>query len=134
MKQAIFLASAAVLAFTGPAYAKPDHANHGKGHSAVAGQGKGALYGKGVGGCPPGHAKHPGVCMPHGQWKKQFEVGQRVPLGYRGLLGYNGLPYDLRNQYGSRLDPYGQYMYDDHYLYRVDPKTRIVSEILRAVL
>jgi hypothetical protein len=134
MKQAILLAGAVALAFSGQAYAKPGHANQGKGHAHVAGQGKGAQYGKGLGGCPPGHAKHPGVCMPHGQWKKQFELGQRVPLGYNGLLGYNALPYDLRNHYGPRLDPYGRYIYDNNYLYRVDPTTMVVSEILRAVL
>ena len=72
--------------------------------------------------------------MPHGQFKKLFNVGQRVPLGYRGLLGYDGLPYDLRNRYGANLDPYSRYIYQDDYLYRVDPRTMVVSQILRAIL
>lgn len=135
MKQTILLAGAVALAFAGAASAKPPHAQHG-------GKGKGQQArvlshnapGIGVGGCPPGHSKHPGVCMPHGQWKKQFELGQRVPLGYQGLLGYNALPNDLRSRYGQQLDPYGRYIYDDNYLYRVDPTTMVVSEILRAVL
>ena len=134
MKQLILLAGAAALACAGAASAKPPHANHG-------GKGKGQQArilshapGIGVGGCPPGHSKHPGVCMPHGQWKKQFELGQRVPLGYNGLLGYNALPYDLRQHYGAGLDPYSRYIYDQQYLYRVDPTTMIVREILRGLL
>jgi hypothetical protein len=141
MKTLILLAGAAALGFASPAIAKPGN-GHGKSHKGHKGQsallhgehGKGSLYGKGIGGCPPGHAKHPGVCMPHGQFKKLFNVGQRVPLGYRGLLGYDGLPYDLRNRYGAGLDPYSRYIYQDDYLYRVDPKTMIVSQILRAIL
>ena len=138
MKTLILLAGAAALGFASPAIAKPGN-GHGKGHKGQSallhGQhGKGSLYGKGIGGCPPGHAKHPGVCMPHGQFKKLFNVGQRVPLGYRGLLGYDGLPYDLRNRYGANLDPYSRYIYQDDYLYRVDPRTMVVSQILRAIL
>src|SRR5918998_5280653 len=138
MKHILLIAGAAALAVASPAYAKPGKA-HGKAqkgqHSLLHGEhGKGSLYGKGLGGCPPGHSKHPGVCMPHGQYKKLFNVGQRVPLGYRGLLGYDALPYDLRNRYGAGLDPYSQYVYRDDYLYRVDPRTMIVSEVLRAIL
>lgn len=138
MKQALLLiAGAAALAFATPAFAKPGngHGKGNKGHSALlhGSHGKGSLYGKGLGGCPPGHAKNP-ACMPPGQYKKLFEVGQRVPLGYRGLLGYDALPYDLRNRYGAGLDPYSRYIYRDDYLYRVDPATMVVSQILRAIL
>ena len=133
MKQAIILAGAAALAFTGAAHAKPPHAKHGKGH-APAVHGPAGNAGYGVGGCPPGLAKKNELCMPPGQYKKLFEVGQRVPSGYEGLLGYNGLPYDVRNHYGSGLDANGRYIYDQDHLYRVDPKTMIVREILRAVL
>ena len=124
MKSLFLLAGAAALASAGAAQARPPHA---KGHQG---------HGQHVVGhhCPPGLAKKNAMCMPPGQYKKLFEVGQRVPLGYKGLLGYNALPYDLRSQYGQRLDPYGRYVYDQNYLYRVDPTTMIVSEILRAVL
>ena len=94
------------------------HANHGQGY--------------GVQGCPPGLAKKP-MCMPPGQYKKQFEVGQRLPLNQR-LLGYNALPYDLRSQYGAALDPRSRYMYDNSYLYRVDPKTMLVQQVLGALI
>ena len=134
MKQTLILAGIAMLATAGPAVAKPNHAKHNKGqHGQVLGQGQGDLYGYGRQGCPPGLANKP-RCMPPGQYKKQFQVGQRVPNGYNGLLGYDALPYDLRNQYGAQLDPYGRYIYQDNYLYNVDPKTMIVRSILQGLL
>ena len=119
MKALILLAGAAALASAGAASAKPPHAKGHQGH--VAGH------------CPRGLAKKNAACMPPGQYKKLFEVGQRVPHGYTGLMGYKALPYDLRQRYGG-LDPYGRYIYDQNYLYRVDPTTMVVREILRAVL
>ena len=72
--------------------------------------------------------------MPPGQHKKLFEVGQRVPSDYKGLMRYNSLPSELRNQYGGTLDPRGRYIYDQQYLYRVDPTTMVVRQILRGVV
>ncbi len=137
MKTLILIAGAAALGFASPAYAKPGKA-HGKGHKGHSAllhgdHGKGSLYGYGLAGCPPGLAKKPD-CMPPGQRKKLFNVGQRVPFGTHGLLGYDRLPYDVRNRYGAGLDPYSRYIYQDDYLYRVDPRTMVVSEILRAIL
>jgi hypothetical protein len=135
MKTLILLAGAAVLASAGPAYAKPNHAKHAnQGQHARVLQDHRGHVGYGTGGCPPGLAKQNAECMPPGQHKKLFNVGQRVPLGYRGLLGYNALPNDLRSRYGTRIDPYSRYIYRDDYLYRVDPRTMVVSEILRAIL
>ena len=139
MKQVLLLAGAAALAFATPALAKPGkgHGNgHGKGRSALVhgDHGKGSLYGLGRGGCPPGHSKHPPMCISHGRYKQEFAIGQRLPLGYRGLLGYDALPYDLRSRYGTRLDPYSRYIYRDDYLYRVDTRTMVISEILRSIL
>lgn len=132
MKQGFLLAGAIAIASAGAAYAKPPHAKAHKGKPAHVVQDHRGHVGYGTGGCPPGLAKKNELCMPPGQYKKLFEVGQRVPAGYQGLLGYNALPQDLRNRY--RLDPYGRYVYDQNYLYRVDPTTMLVSEILRAVL
>ena len=138
MKQALLIAGAAALAFASPAYAKPGngHGKGNKGHSALVhgDHGKGSLFGYGRGGGPPGLAKKSPACIPPGQAKQLFNVGQRVPLGYGGLLGYDALPYDLRNRYGAGLDPYSSYIYQDDYLYRVDPRTMVVSQILRAIL
>ena len=128
MKTLIFLAGAAMLASAGPALAKPGkgHGKHGNPH--VTGQ----YIAPGLGACPPGLAKK--GCMPPGQAKKLFGVGQRVPYGYQGLLGYNSLPYDVRSYYGGQLDPRSRYIYDNSYLYRVDPTTMVVQQVLNALL
>lgn len=132
MKQALILAGIAMLATAGPAVAKPNHSKHNKGQHARA-LAPGLLNGHACAGSPPGLAKKP-MCMPPGQYKKQFQIGQRLPYGANGLLGYNALPYDLRNQYGAQLDPYGRYYQQDDYLYRVDPTTMVVQQVLRGLL
>jgi len=124
MKKLILVAGAAALGFAGPALAKP---GHGHGHGPAM-----AAPGYGVGGCPPG-LRNKG-CMPPGQAKKLFGIGQRVPLGYQGLLAYNSLPYGVRSYYGPRLDPYSRYVYDQNYIYRVDPRTMLVEQILSALI
>src|SRR5215210_437244 len=129
MKTLILLAGAAVLAIAPPAYAKP---GKGHGNAAHVDHGKGSLYGYGAGGCPPGLARKAVPCVPPGQAKKLFNIGQRVPRGYNGLLGYNALPYDLRSRYA--LDRNSRYIYRDDYLYRVDPRTMVVREVLSAIL
>ena len=118
MKHIIMLASIAALASTAPAYAKPKHGHHGN-HYAQAN-------------CPPGLAKKNNGCQPPGQAKKLYNVGQRLPYGYNGYTPYNQLPYDLRNRY-SLNDDY-RYIYRDNYLYQVDPRTNLVSQVLSAIL
>ncbi len=75
MSKFAIAAGALALAITGPAMAKPGHAkghgNHGK-HSQHA-------MGWGAGGCPPGLAKKNNGCMPPGQAKKLYNIGQRFP-------------------------------------------------------
>ena len=132
MKRLILLAGAAMLVSAGPALATP-----GKGQSKAHKHGLvqgGINQGYGVGGCPRGLAKKAVPCVPPGQAKKLFGVGQRVPLNYNGLLGYNSLPYDLRSHYGRQLDPRSRYIYDNNYLYRVDPTTMAVQQVLNAIL
>ena len=131
MKQALILAGIAMLASAGPAAAQPGKAKHNKGHHGqVIGQ---HGFAPGINGCPPGLAKKNPPCVPPGQAKK-YALGQRLPIGAAGLLGYNALPYDLRSRYGAQLDPYGRYYYQDNYLYRVDPTTMIVQQVLSALL
>ena len=126
MRQMILLAGAVALGFAGPALAKP---GNGHGHGNPHGFG---AQGYGVGGCPPGLAKK--GCMPPGQAKKMFNVGQRFRPGYGGLdpYGYNQIPYDLRRQYG--LNSYGNYYYGNGYLYQVDPRTMLVQQVISALL
>jgi hypothetical protein len=70
--------------------------------------------------------------MPPGQAKKLYGVGQRFPRGYGALWSYNQIPYDLRSRYG--LDPYDRYYYGDGYIYRVDPRTMLIEQVISALL
>jgi len=114
MKQLLILAGLAALASTAPADAKP----------------KG--YGYGTAGCPPGLAKKNPPCIPPGQAKKLYGVGYRFDRGFNGWTPYNQIPYDIRSQYG--LEPNGRYIYDQNYIYQVDPTTYVVSRVLDAIL
>ena len=132
MKTLIMLAGATLLAAT-PAYAKPDHSKHankGKAPHAQMAHGSGQGYGKG--GCPPGLAKKSPACVPPGQARKQFKVGERLPNGYNGYTPYSKIPYDLRRQHG--LNTADRYIYRDDQLYRVDPKTQVIQQVLGAIL
>ena len=131
MKHLIMLAGAAALAFAGPALAKPGHGN-GKGNGNPHAYGVNGPVGYGVGGCPPGLAKKHNGCMPPGQAKKLYRIGQRFPLSYGNRWSYNQIPYDLRRQYG--FDPDDRYYYGDGYVYRVDPKTMLIQQVVSALL
>jgi hypothetical protein len=123
MKQMILLAGAVALSVAGPAVAKPGN-GHGYGHGFGHGQGYG------VGGCPPGLAKK--GCIPPGQAKKMFGVGQRLPRGYANPYSYRRIPYDVRRRYA--LSPSGTYYYGDGYLYRVNPRTMLIQQVISALL
>jgi hypothetical protein len=140
MKQVILLAGALALGFAGPALAKPGHGNgngHGNGHGdhaygkhSYGKHGYASAYGYGAGGCPPGLAKK--GCMPPGQTKKMFRVGQRYSTGYGTRYSYRQIPYELRNRYG--LDPNDRYYYGNGYIYQVDPRTLLVQQAIAALL
>ena len=82
--------------------------------------------------CPPGLAKKNNGCLPPGQAKKLYNVGQRFPLGYGQPWNYNQIPYNMRTQYG--FNPGYNYCYGDGYVYRVDPATMLISQVVSAVL
>ena len=137
MKKLLLLAGALALGCAGPALAKPGNGKGPKGHSAGnvhAIVPNGNRTGYGAGGCPPGLAKKAVPCVPPGQAKQRFALGQRLPYGYKGLLGYDRLPYNVRNYYGAQLDPYSRYVYDSDYIYRVDPRTMLVQQVLSALI
>ena len=119
MKHILIIAGVAALASAAPAFAKPKHGNHQGNHASM-------------GHCPPGLAKKHNGCLPPGQAKKLYNVGQRLPYGYNGYTAYNQIPYDVRNRYN--LDDDYRYIYRDDYLYQVDPTTRIVQQVLSAIL
>ena len=122
MKQLILLVGAAALGFAGPAAAKP---GHGHGHDRN-------YYGYGDRHCPPGLAKKHNGCMPPGQARKLYRSGQRFPRNYGNLWSYNQIPYDLRQRYN--FDRNDRYYYGDGYVYRVDPKTMLVEQVVSALL
>jgi len=135
MKHLLTLAGAAALAVAGPAIAKPGngHGNgNGNGHGNPHAYGVNGPIGYGVGGSPPGLAKKHNGCMPPGQAKKLYRIGQRFPLSYGNRWSYNQIPYDLRRQYG--FDPDDRYYYGDGYVYRVDPKTMLIQQVVSALL
>ena len=130
MKQLLLFAGAAAFAFAAPASADPGKAK-GKGNPH-AGHGSHGPAGHGVGGCPPGLAKKNNGCLPPGQAKKLYNIGQRFPGGYGHAWSYNQIPYDLRSRYG--FDPRSNYYYGDGYLYQVDPATMLISQVVSAIL
>jgi len=123
MKQILLLAGVAALATAVPVYAKPGHGNPHSGHGVM---------GYGAGGCPPGLAKKHNGCMPPGQAKKLYNVGQRWPGSYGQMWNYNQIPYDLRSRYD--FDPGYRYYYGDGYLYQVDPRTLLIQQVVSALL
>lgn len=137
MKQTLIVLGASALAIVAsPAAARPGghgHGNH-SAHSAMdhSGHGKGTLYGYGKGGCPPGLAKKNELCMPPGQYKKLYNVGQRYNRNYGYAWNYNQIPYDLRSQYG--FQPNYNYYYDNGYLYQVNPRTLLIQQVVNAIL
>jgi hypothetical protein len=133
MKQVLIIAGAGAFAFTSPAVAKPGNGHgNGHGHGNVGDYGINGPIGYGVGGCPPGLAKKNPPCIPPGQAKKLYGVGQRLPLGYGTPYAYNQIPYDVRSRYG--LSPVGSYYYGDGYLYRVDPRTMLIQQAIAALI
>jgi hypothetical protein len=77
------------------------------------------------GNCPPGLASKNNGCLPPGQAKKQFRIGERIPSGY--YAGYN-LPGEYRDFYSD--SPEYSYRYDDGYIYRMDRQTNLVSALI----
>ena len=146
MKQLLLLAGAAALGFAGPAIAKPGHGHGhgGKGHAAAAKHGKssrgvilsdryGRLYALNArGSCPPGLAKRGNGCLPPGQAKKMYNVGQRYNRNFGNPWSYNQIPDYLRSQYA--FDPNDRYYYGNGYLYQVDPRTLLVQQVISALL
>ncbi len=130
MGRLLLVAGIAMIVCGGALQAKPDHAGQARKAGEAAQQDP---VGYGAGGCPPGLRRRNPECMPPGQYKKLFDIGERVPKGFSGLRSYNALPREMRMRYGGALDPKAQYIYDQNYLYRVDPATMVVRQILRAL-
>lgn len=138
MKHLLLIAGAAAIALGAPAAAKKGHGHgHGGHHKAErqhGGHGKHHSiryfsYGRN---CPPGLAWKNELCLPPGQYKKLYRVGQRFPGSYGSVWSYDQIPYDLRDRYD--FDPGYRYYYGDGYLYQVDPRTLLIREVVNAIL
>ena len=147
MKHALILAGAALAFVAAPAAAKPEHAKS-KGHKGHKmeqvdrdyGDRRGSAYGYGEArNCPPGLAKKNNGCLPPGKAKKQLAVGSRYMSDYDYRpYSYDSLPSDVRDRYfddrpADYYDNYNYY-YDQGSIYRVDPTTQIVQQIIRALI
>jgi hypothetical protein len=106
---------------------------HGRAGVGLVRAGNGRLYALDRrGSCPPGLAKKGNGCMPPGQAKKLYNVGQRYNRNFGSLWSYNQIPDYLRNQYS--FDQSDRYYYRDGYLYQVDPRTMLVQQAISALL
>ena len=142
MKQALILAGAALAFVAAPAAAKPDHAKGHKGHKGaqVERDYRGSSHGyQDARACPPGLAKKNNGCLPPGQAKKRLAIGSRYMNDYDyRRYEYNQLPSYIRDRYfddrpADYYDNYNYY-YDQGSVYRVNPTTQIVEQIIRALI
>jgi hypothetical protein len=81
--------------------------------------------------CPPGLAKKNNGCLPPGQAKRLFVVGQRVPTGF-GVVRFNQVPVDIRTRFDLSADD--RFVIRDRFIYVVDPRTRLVDRIIDLLL
>ncbi|MGI8705977.1 MAG: hypothetical protein ACR2JJ_09325 [Sphingomicrobium sp.] len=157
MKKLILFVGAAAFALGTPALAQPGQGNakqgkaqsaksqgkaHGKAHSGAHSKAHGKhvvmrngnrLYALGArGSCPPGLAKKNDGCLPPGQAKKLYNVGQRYDRNFGNIWTYNQIPEHLRSQ--RNFDQSGRYYYRDGYLYQVNPRTMLVQQVISALL
>jgi hypothetical protein len=76
--------------------------------------------------CPPGLAKKGNGCLPPGQARKLYRVGDRFDTG---LFGLATVPLAYQAFYPDTS--YYRYSYDDSgYIYRVDSRTNMVSGLI----
>lgn len=74
--------------------------------------------------CPSGLARKDNGCLPPGQAKKMFGVGDRLPASYSS---YN-LPEQYRDQYRDTAEDL--FRYNDGNIYRIDRRTRLVEAVI----
>lgn len=111
-------------------YAHRAHSHRGYG---AAMHNHGRLYAFGShGGCPPGLARKNNGCLPPGQAKKLYNVGQRYSRNFGTVWSYNQIPTDLRSRYD--FDQNDRFYYSNGYLYQVDPRTRLVQQVVSLLL
>jgi hypothetical protein len=141
---AAFAVGAPALAQHGNSHGKQDKAqsakwNGGEGHAKwdrrhimTTRSGNGVYAFNARGRCPPGLARKNNGCLPPGQARKMYDVGQRYNRNFGTVWTYNQIPRDLRSRYD--FDQNDRYYYRNGYLYQVDPKTMLVQQVISALL
>jgi hypothetical protein len=71
-------------------------------------------------------------CLPPGQAKKLYHIGQRFPLGLRQCLELS--TRSLTTCARRTVQPDYRYYYGDGYVYQVDPTTMLISQVVSAIL
>lgn len=139
MRNKLLLLAAAALAVgvAAPASAQPGHGKHHGKSQAKKWDGRDDRRGDwrdddrrgDYRNCPPGLAKRRNGCQPPGQARKAaWGRGSYLPRGYSNWSRYDSIP----RAYRSRV-PYDQryrYVYQDNYVYTVDPRTRAVRSVI----
>ena len=143
-------AACAALAIAAPVLAKPGGGNgngQGMGNGRAVGNGVVVAPGRNVGSvrgparvhgpnygvntCPPGLAAKLNGCLPPGQARRMFDLGQRIPRGYGFYTPITNIPLIYRNQIpGAYLNGNYDYIYRNNSIYVVDPMTRLVADII----
>ncbi|WP_037307064.1 hypothetical protein [Ruegeria halocynthiae] len=77
-----------------------------------------------IGHCPPGLAKKAVPCVPPGQVKKLYRTGDRIDRDY----------IRINDPYRYGLNRGGNYVRAGGYVYRIDPDTRKVLNLIGAVV
>jgi len=155
MKSSILLAASTCIALVvaTPALGKPGGNGRGQGIGNGRGVGNGvmvvpgrdvratrgpnALRGPnyGVNTCPPGLAAKLNGCLPPGQARRLFNIGQRIPRGYGFYTPLDNIPLTYRNQIpGTYLGGNYDYIYRNNSIYVVDPTSRLVADIIGLAL
>jgi hypothetical protein len=75
-------------------------------------------------GCPPGLLRQGTGCIPPGQARRLFNVGERLPASF----AFARVPPEFRDR--ITFDPNLRYHYHDRVVYVVDPRTRLVRSII----
>ena len=76
--------------------------------------------------CPPGLAKKSPSCLPPGQARDMYDVGQRLPSGYR----YVPVPEEYWDDIPDYDPDAYRYYYDEDRVYVVDPSTSVIRSII----
>jgi hypothetical protein len=81
--------------------------------------------------CPPGLAKQNSLCLPPGQARKAYAIGQTFPVSLLGASDWRD--YGDARRYSSWYPDTSRYIYrydDSGYIYRIDRRSNLVSGLI----